>query len=774
MEGKELPTAGEFLFALNPKYKDGTRLRKLPADNSPFNGVWLPNDTQVEVLEGTPEFALVKKPDGQQGWIRLRNLTRTRRVAGVTKDVVTTEMVTPDPEYVKGIKIYNLGIKEDPVPGQKFGKGLQHLISSQWMTAMSEFVGSHFRQLQGMAQHAYEGSKRHPQPQGAGYDFIYFVNLANHLFNRADVLGLASQEAIDFFLMACWLVMAAAEVDDFPFSKYTKAQRQAQREDFYRMYLEPLPGPGVVTDVPRDDASVLGKFAAPVTRRDLLPPIALERLGINNELSALKYADPEIPLREGFRISQRIDSLKRHFEGVHRRLTDEDHIIHLLWNFHAIYHVLVVFPDKNDLIDYSAVIERGRVKVPPARYLPTTSLDKIARGGLPPTQVLKLDWNEGAIPPPRSVTEALMNFVQAAEGTFLKWYPHLAGGEELRRQLARYCGGIIEESLLITNGSDDALILLCHSLLGPGNVVLAPVPTYDHFCVNAVGAGATLVRWEAAEHNRDKDPFVADADALSEAIEQHNPCLVYLVSPNNPTGVMWSPKTVRGLAERYPRTTFLVDEAYYEFSSPDPDAPQQLEANNEKAKQKEEAGEDKKSKQEEKPLSCPPFMMTCAKLATTMTNVIVTRTFSKAFCLASVRCGYMVGHPTTIDGLRAYYNPKSVNSFAQVAASQALKEWESYYLPYIKATNAAREAFLHDLQKRGVPARSGGGGNFVCVGPVPGGRTAELCQRLEKESIYVRDISNRFPGFVRITIGLDMSRVVDTLAECYATFVKEI
>lgn len=56
---------------------------------------------------------------------------------------------------------------------------------------------------------------------------------------------------------------------------------------------------------------------------------ALERLGINNELSALKYVDAEQPLREGFMLSKRIDSLKRHFEAVHRSAKDEDHVIHL-------------------------------------------------------------------------------------------------------------------------------------------------------------------------------------------------------------------------------------------------------------------------------------------------------------------------------------------------------------------------------------------------------------------------------------------------------------
>lgn len=107
---------------------------------------------------------------------------------------------------------------------------------------------------------------------------------------------------------------------------WTAEQRAVQRERFYSMYLNPKPGPGT-TDLSNqmyDDASVLGEFAAPHSRIDLLPPPALVRLGVKNELSALKYKDAEQPLREGFKLSKRVDSLRRHFEVVHKGDDDED------------------------------------------------------------------------------------------------------------------------------------------------------------------------------------------------------------------------------------------------------------------------------------------------------------------------------------------------------------------------------------------------------------------------------------------------------------------
>ena len=105
---------GDLVYALNPKYKDGTRLRKGPDDNAGFNGVWVPNDTYLTVLTVERDYVLVKKQDGDVGWVRSRNIkpATEARVPCVTKDVVTNELVTPDPEYVKGIKIYGCGIKE--------------------------------------------------------------------------------------------------------------------------------------------------------------------------------------------------------------------------------------------------------------------------------------------------------------------------------------------------------------------------------------------------------------------------------------------------------------------------------------------------------------------------------------------------------------------------------------------------------------------------------------------------------------------------------------
>jgi len=706
---------GDSVYSLNPKYKDGTRLRSLPEDDPCFNGVWLPNDICVLIIDLQGEYARVRKNDGDSGWIRLRNLSKSSRVQGITKGVIANEIVTPDPEYVMGMKIYGVGIKEDPIPGQKFGKGIQHLISTYWMMAMSEFIAAHLEEMQSCLSFAQKASEKHP-----GYDYLYFTNLANYLFNRSEVSGLKSQDSIDFFLMATWLVMAAAEVDDFPFRKYSIEERKTQRIAFYNHYLNNEYNKS--SDIGRDDAASVGKFlCSPSTRSDMLPPIAMERLGINNELSALKYRDPEQPLREGFMISKRIDSLKRHMESVHRKDTSEDHIIHLLWNAMAIYHVNIVFPKKNDLIDFESIRNGNSEPQGPKlqAYSPTTSLEKINNiipsMGPIPGSILKLDWNEGVIPPPKTVRDAIIMFINAAEGDYLKWYPQLGGGNQLKNEICQYCG-VIPENVMITNGSDDALILICHTYLGPGKTVIAPVPTYEHFCVNAEGSHAKLIRFQP------KNPMETNDEEIALSIEQNHPQLVYLVSPNNPLGTIWNEHSVRNLAKRYPNTVFIVDEAYYEFSN-----------------------------------------STCIPVAVELQNVIVTRTFSKAFCLASLRCGYIVTHPNTIESLRVLYNPKSVNQVAQVACTAALKEYKNYYLPYIEATNSARLAFIQALNEKGIQTLNGGGGNFVCIHIKPESRVKEVIKSLEENTIYVRDISAKNPGIIRVSIGPEMKRVTDLL-----------
>ena len=132
-------------------------------------------------------------------------------------------------------------------------------------------INRHFTSLQTMAGYAYERSRDRP-----GFDYRYYTNVSNALFLKAEAEGLRTRDGRDFFLMAAWLAMAAAEVDGFQFrgGKYTSEQRSAQREAFYRKYLTP----DVVWDpYEADDPQVeaaLGKYAIECCRIDLIPSVA--------------------------------------------------------------------------------------------------------------------------------------------------------------------------------------------------------------------------------------------------------------------------------------------------------------------------------------------------------------------------------------------------------------------------------------------------------------------------------------------------------------------
>ena len=254
-------------------------------------------------------------------------------------------VVTPSAGFIGGIKIHNTGLMEDPVPGSKRGKGVQHLNSDFWIEDMGVFIHDELSTLQAILR-AYAGASNEQTYNG-------LLNKSNIMFMKALKAGLKGPVAEKQWLMASWLTMAAAEIDDYNYSKYTPEQRQQKIRKFFDIYLEdPI-------SRCREEPAVTpteGIFAVRAARIDLLPPVALERLAIHNELCQLKYGDTANGwMLTGFKLSKRVDSLKRHIDEAHYKDQHEDAIAHLIWNFMAIHHVNKVFPGMNDLPDYAAI-----------------------------------------------------------------------------------------------------------------------------------------------------------------------------------------------------------------------------------------------------------------------------------------------------------------------------------------------------------------------------------------------------------------------------------
>ncbi len=368
--------------------------------------------------------------------------------------------------------------------------------------------------------------------------------------------------------------------------------------------------------------------------------------------------------------------------------------------------------------DRSDILERGPR---PSRHIAgltpydaVSSLEKMA--AVPPDfPPLKLDWNESTVPPSPGVVRAIMEFL--GDSHPLNWYPDLRA-DALRKGLERTTG-VPAEGILVTNGSDAALDLVCRTYLDPGDEVVVASPTYGHFLVFAAARGVTPVEVQAAS------PFAVPTGALLDRLRTTTQ-LLYLASPNNPTGVVTPAEDVARLCRTFPSTLVIVDEAYHEF-----------------------CGE------------------TCAPLVRTLPNLVVTRTFSKCFSIAGLRVGYLLAGEGVMRELLKLHNPKSVNAVGQVAALAALQDRE-FRETYVAEVRAAREALVAALRARGAEARSTRA-NFALVRVAD---PAGLVRALETVGVFVRDRSHirGFEGYVRITVGTraqmaEVVRRIDRLLE---------
>lgn len=326
----------------------------------------------------------------------------------------------------------------------------------------------------------------------------------------------------------------------------------------------------------------------------------------------------------------------------------------------------------------------------------------------------KLDWNEATIPPSPRVNEAIAAYLAGSRS--LNWYPQL-GSTELLGALSEYTR-LSADHLMASNGSDDALHLICSTYLDRGDEVVAPVPTYNHFLVFAQSRGAKIRKVVG------DDPFSKNLAGIREAMSRRTRIL-YLVSPNNPTGVVIDPADVRQLCQDYPDTLIVLDEAYFEFAQ-----------------------------------------TTGIALVREFENLIVTRTFSKAFGLAGLRVGYLAADPSIVEGLSRIYNPKSVNALGQVGAIAALGDlgWLDDFLAEV---NASKELLRDFFAKKNADAHITPA-NFVVV-RVP--NIESTLGQLSERGVYVRDRSS-YPGLegcLRMSVGTveQTERLLERLDEVF-------
>lgn len=314
-----------------------------------------------------------------------------------------------------------------------------------------------------------------------------------------------------------------------------------------------------------------------------------------------------------------------------------------------------------------------------------------------------LNVNENTHPIPEDVAHDIVARVAAAI-LQLNRYPDREF-TELREAFARYLGhGLTPEQIWAANGSNEVLQHLLQAFGGPGRRALGFSPTYSMYSLLASGTGTEWI-----DAPRDADYELSGETAVA-AIEQHDPDIVFLCAPNNPTGTPVSLDTIRAVADAA-RGIVIVDEAYFEFA--DPGTPSALE------------------------------------LLEGRPRLVVSRTMSKAFAFAGARVGYLAADPAVIDALRLVRLPYHLSALTQAAALAALAHSDEM-LAMVDEIRGQRERIVRELDRLGFrPYRSGS--NFVLFGGVD--EPAALWQALLERGVLIRDIG--LPGSLRVSAGTE-------------------
>ncbi|MCX7542532.1 histidinol-phosphate transaminase [Corynebacterium sp. P5848] len=320
---------------------------------------------------------------------------------------------------------------------------------------------------------------------------------------------------------------------------------------------------------------------------------------------------------------------------------------------------------------------------------------------------VRLNTNENPYPPSDALVEELVDTVRRLAGE-LNRYPE-RDCIELREHLAAYISvqtgvAVTRDNLWAANGSNEVLQQLLQAFGGPGRTALGFVPSYSMHPILATGTHTEFLRCE-----RGSD-FRIDMDRTLAEIERLRPDVVFVTTPNNPTGDVTSLDDIRRIAEAAPGIV-IVDEAYAEFN----DGPSAVELI------------------EEFP-----------------SRLVVSRTMSKAFDFAGGRLGYFVAAPAFIDAVMLVRLPYHLSTLSQAAAIVALKH-SGDTLATVARIAAERDRVVAALEQIGydvVPSRS----NFIFFGHFDD--AAAVWRRFLDAGVLIRDVG--VPHRLRATIGLDV------------------
>lgn len=321
----------------------------------------------------------------------------------------------------------------------------------------------------------------------------------------------------------------------------------------------------------------------------------------------------------------------------------------------------------------------------------------------------RLNTNECPYPLPEGFREEL---AEAVRGLTLNRYPDREA-QELREALAKHAGHPVEGAW-VANGSNEVIEQILLAYGGPGRRVVVFEPTYVLHGRLAWVAHSELVRLKLAE------PWVITARDAAEALALR-PAVIFVCSPNNPTGNAQPVEVVAELASRGD-SLVVADEAYIEFG-----------------------GE------------------SAARLVEQHPAVVVVRTFSKAFALAGARIGYCLAAPEVVDDLRRVRLPYHLSALTQAAGLIALRHKDDA-LAILDAIRRERDRILEALPKLGVEAFPSDA-NFVLIRSPKS--AVDVWRGLLDRGVLVRDMTAVVPECLRVTAGAteEVDRFLSALEE---------
>lgn len=346
-------------------------------------------------------------------------------------------------------------------------------------------------------------------------------------------------------------------------------------------------------------------------------------------------------------------------------------------------------------------------------------IQRDSTSGIEPAAIRRMNLNESPFPPSPKAIAAMQD-----AATRVNYYPDPLW-RDLTAALAAHTGHP-QDRIVLGNGSDELIVAAGRIVLSPGDEVVVPVPSFPSYSKCAALNGASLVSVKVRQDG------AADPEGMLAAVTAKTR-IVFLATPNNPTGGLLSTEEVAAFARALPPTTLLVlDEAYYEYGI-------------------HGGGTDH-----------------LAAIADVAVPWVAFRTFSKAYGLAGMRVGYaLCGSPEVARWFQTVRSTFNVNAVAQAGALAALSD-QDHMRSIVERTRVERERLEAGLVRLGCEAFPSVGNYLSARTPIP---AADVVAEVEKRGIMIgRLMAPGYEDYIRITTGRaeDTDALLDALAQVLA------